>query len=263
MMLETSTQPRTYAALLLSCALAGSAGCSPKLKAIEAPGQTLLPKNDAAVIEREGFAVVLTPVRVLLEDDHLLAGMKIDLINQSQRPVKLSYKDVILIGGDGLKRPAMHPKKFQRYAELAQSDPPPSGPYRTGVVTVGVGYGGWHYYPCGPYGYPYGPYGPSYYYYDPYYAVEEYYRRRERIARFVSSLWATHVVEPGFVGSGHVVFDYEIRKKDRVAVDVTLNRLPTTRPSTRPTTGPTTGPSMPTLQPTAAGTLTFRFLFGS
>jgi hypothetical protein len=128
---------------------------------------------------------------------------------------------------------------------------------------VGVGYGGWHYYPCGPYGYRYGPWGPCYDYYDPYYAVEEYYRRRERIARFVTSLWRTHLVEPGFVGSGHVVFDYELRKKDRVSVEVTLHRLPTTQPATRPASQPTTGPAPRPLQPTPPGPLTLKFEFAS
>ncbi len=224
-------------------------GCTPRIKAVEAPGQTILRKGKAVLIEREGLSVILTPLSVHLEGDELLAGMQIELINQSDRPVRLDWRDVVLVGGDEFKRPPMDPKAFKRYAELAQGDPPRPYPPRDTVVSVGVGVGGWHYGP-GP-GYHYGP--P--YYYDPYYydPVEDYYRRRERIARFVSALWRSETVDPGFAARGYVVFDYEVRRKDRLRVGLTLNRVTTTRPATAPTSRP--------LQPTAPGPLTLWFHF--
>jgi len=223
-------------------------GCTPKIKAVEGPGQTVLRKGKAALIEREGLSVILAPLSVHLEGDELLAGMRIELINQSDRPVRLDWRDVVLVGGDEFRRPAMDPKAFRRYAELAQGDPPSHYRPRHTAVSVGVGVGGWHYGP-GPRYY----YGPPYYY-DPYYdPLEDYYRRRERIARFVTGLWRSETVGPGFAARGYVVFDYEVRRKDRLRVGLTLKRLPTTQPTTAPTSQP--------LQPTAPGPLTLWFRF--
>ncbi len=224
-----------------------AAGCSPKIKAVEVTGQTVLRDGKAALIERQGLAVVVTPARVRLDEDNPLVGMHIEIINQTTRPVRMTYRDVRLIGGDGLARPAMHPKRFQRYADLAQGDPPPAVRPAPRVY-VGVGYGGYHYHPYGPYWHP----GPGYYY-DYYDAREDYYRRRERVARFVTSLWREQTIQPGYVGDGYVVFDYELRKDDRFEVELELDRMPTTQPVTAPTTRP--------LIPVEEGRASLRFHF--
>ena len=62
-----------------------------------------------------------------------------------------------------------------------------------------------------------------------------------------------HTIQPGFVDGGHVVFDYELRRKEELVVEVTLHRLPTTQPATAPTSQP--------LHPTEAGPLFLRFYF--
>lgn len=229
----TSRAKRVLAAAVVGLLLTTlSSGCSPKIKAVEVTGQTVLRKGKAALIERQGLAVVLTPSRVRLDEDHPLVGMHIEIINQTTRAIRMTYRDVRLIGGDGLARPAMHPKRFQRYADLAQGDPPPAV-RPVPRVYVGVGYGGYHYYPHGPYWH----HGPGYYY-DYYDAREDYYRRRERVARFVTSMWREQTIEPGYVGSGYVVFDYELRKDDRFSVELDFNRMPTSQPATAPTTRP-------------------------
>ncbi len=230
----------------LTCPVVGAVGCQATIKAIEHPGQAVVRKGRGALIEREGMGVILTGMAVQLEEDEPLAGMKIELLNQSNRPVRLDVQDVILTGGDGLKRSPMDPGQFKRYADMAQGDPPPARVYRPVRVAVGVGHGGWHY---GPYWH----HGPPYGYYDDYYFVEEYYRRRERIARFVASLFKTRTVQPGFVDGGHVVFDYKLRRKETLIVEVTLRRMPTTQPATAPTSRP--------LQPTEPGPLFLRFYF--
>lgn len=224
--------------IALGCIFLGVAGCSPKIKAIEALGQTVLRKGKAAVIEREGLAVVLTPVVVGLEEDTRLVGMRIELLNQGDLPVRLALKDIILLGGDGMRRPPTDPVEFKRYAELSQGNPPPARSYRPVRVSVGVGRGHWYGYGYphrDPYRYPHGP--P--YYHDDYYSYEEHYRRRERIARFVASLWTTKTIEPGFVANGHVVFDYLVRKKDALTVGLTIDCLAPGQATTQPSTAPT------------------------
>ncbi len=252
-----------FAGICLAVLTLAASGCAPKLKAIEWPGQTVLDKGKSALVERQGLAVVVMPIRIRLHDDSLIPGFRIELINQSDRPVRMSYKDALLIGGDGMKRNPMAPEAFRRYAEMAQGDPPPPGySYGPYMVSVGVGYGGWHY---GPY-YRYGP--P--YYYERRNALEEYYERREKIARFVSTLWKEATIDPGFVGSGQVVFDYALRKDDRVVLELYLERLETTEPSAtttgKSTASVTTREARPRSEPrvqSEPGTSVFRLAFGS
>jgi hypothetical protein len=244
---------------VLSWVALGSIGCAPKMKAIEGLGQTVLRGGRDALIERAGLAVIVTPLAVRLEADERITGLRIELINQSTRPVRLDWRDVLLTGGDGLKRQPIRPGDFRRYAEMAQGDPPSAYPYRSRHIYIGVGHGGWHYHPR-----PYGYCGPPYHYYRDYYYddyVEQYYRRRERVARFVASLWRTQTIQPGFVGLGHVVFDYKLHKNDRVLIELAPHRLPTTLPATQPGALPTSGPSIHPLQPTQAGPLHLQFHF--
>jgi len=225
----------------------------------------LLRKGRAALIEREGLAVVVTPVAVGLEEDELIVGVKIELLNQSTRAATLARQDVILVGDDGLGRSSIPPDQFKRYAEMAQGDPPPTSVPAAPRVYVSVGHGGWHHH-ADPYwyryahpwyrhyAYPYWPYDPPYYYpYDYEEASRAYYRRRERVARFVASLWRTRTVDPGFVAVGHVVFDYELCRKEEFTVEMVVHRVPTTQPAARPTSQP--------LQPAPIGPLPLRFYF--
>jgi len=162
----------SFASIVLGGVLAATSGCAPKMKAVEMAGQTVVRDGRAALIERDGLAVILTPVTVDLGERGRLAGMRIDLLNRTDRPIRLDRANVALIGDDGLRRPTMEPGHFKRYAEMAQGNPPPTY-RRTGpVVHIGTGYGGWPYY----YG-PYRHYGPPHYYYDDYDAVEAYYER--------------------------------------------------------------------------------------
>lgn len=261
----TSLARSLPAAIASGCLMVAAGGCAPKLRALEHPGQTVLRKGRAALIEREGLAVIVTPVAVGLEEDELLVGAKIELLNQSTRAVRLARQDTLLVGDDGLRRLSIAPDQFKRYAEMAQGDPPPTSRPASPRVYVSVGHGGWYHH-ADPYwyryahpwyrhyAYPHWPYDPPYY--DPYYyeeAAQAYYRRRERVARFVASLWRTRTVQPGFVAVGHVVFDYELRRKEAFTVEMVVHRVPTTQPTTAPTSQP--------LQPAPIGPLPLRFYF--
>jgi hypothetical protein len=246
---------------LLAAVMACATGCTPKMKAIEHEGQTVLHKGDAALVERQGLAVVVTPVQVMIEEPKAIAGFRIEVINQTDHSIRLDYHNAVLTGGDGLKRPPIDPKVFRRYAEMAQGDPPPrwAAYPRPVFMRVNPVVGGWDF------GYPYGYWGPPFYDESPYYYyedyVQEYYRRRERLARFVSRLWRDNVVRPGFVVGGYIVFQYDLRKKDHVVLELTLNRLATSRPTTTPSSLPTTQLSSHPLVPTEPGPVVLHFYF--
>jgi len=220
------------------------------MKAIEHPGQTVLRKEHAAQIEHEGVAVVVAPAVVPFDEGEHLTAVTINIVNQSHRTVRLALDDVVLIGGDGMRRGPVDPQRFERYARMAQGDGPPFRPHPRYRVYVGVGYGGWHY-PCGPYG-GYDPWWPDDYW-DEYDAMRDYYYQRERMARFATGLWRTRVVEPGYVAGGHVVFDYKLRRKEQVVVEVVIQRPAGTQPARGPTTLP--------LEPTTTGPMRLRFHF--
>jgi hypothetical protein len=225
------------------------AGCSATMKAVQAPGQAILKDKRSAQTEREGVAVVVTPIVVPVVEDESMTGVAIEIVNQSDKVARLAIEDVVLIGGDGMRRTPMDPRRFARYAREATGDAPPY-PNRQVQVYVGVGYGGWHY-PCAPY------YGYDAFWADPYWdayeAERDYYYRREQMARFVAMLWRTQNVEPGFAAGGCVVFSYKLHRKEQIAVEITLKRVPATQPAT--------APARRRLEPTTDGPLRFRLLF--
>jgi hypothetical protein len=233
------------------CLLGLMGGCAASMKAMDRPGQTLLRKGSAALIEREGVGVVVTPVAVPFEENDDLTAVTIDVVNQSDRPVKLALQNIVFVGADGMRRSGIDPRRFERYAKMLQGGVPPVYYYRPARVYVGVGYGGWHY-PCGRY-YVYDPWWYDDYWGDYYSAAQEYYYRRERMARFATSLWRTRSVEPGYVAGGHVVFEYRLRRKDVVSIEVALQRLPSTQPAGAST--------KPTLEPATTGPMQMRFFF--
>jgi hypothetical protein len=243
---------RILAILTVSgCLLGLAGGCAASMKAMDCPGQTLLRKGSAAMIEQEGVGVVVTPAAVPFEENDDLTAVTIDVVNQSDRPVRLALQDIVFVGADGMRHSAIDPRRFERYARMSQGGVPPVYDYRPARVYVGVGYGGWHY-PCGRYD-VYDPWWYDYYWDDYYGAVQEYYYRRERMARFATSLWRTRRVEPGYVAGGHVVFEYRLRRKEVVGVEVTLQRMPSTQPALVS--------SRPTLEPATAGPVQMRFFF--
>jgi len=230
-------------------ALLALTGCTASMKAIEHPGQTVMQRGRAAQTEREGIAVVVRPVEVPPIDEGAMTAVAVEVVNQSDRSARLAVESVVLVGGDGMRRSAMDPRRFARYAREVTEGPPPYV-YRPYRVVVGVGYGGWHY-PGPPYYYGYDPFW--YDSYDAYDAYQDYYRRREQTARFIAMLWKTGTVEPGYAGGGVIVFPYKLRKKEMLCVEVTIDRPASTRPASRPTTR--------TLEPTTTGPLKLTFFF--
>ncbi len=225
-----------FAALML-----GVGGCSANMRPAPYPGQTLIHKGKTALIEREGVAVSVTPAFVPIDEDSKLTAIRIEVINQSDRTVRLSPKNIVLTGGDGLKRAPLDPRRFEFYAR--NTEPAPLWVYRHYQVQVGVGYGGWHY--------------PGWYddpYWDAYDAAYDYYARREAMARLVATLWRGRSVEPGYVAGGYVIYDYRLRRKEDLTVDVMLDRVPTSQPTSAPS------PQQP-LEPLTTGPLTMRFFF--
>ena len=261
----TSTRIARSTFASLACLAGALVGCAPKLKVLEIAGQTLVRDGKSALIEQEGIGLVATPMAVALKESERLAGLRIELINQSTLPVRLELKDVVLIGADGLRRQPMAPEQFKRYTDVASDDRPVIETVEPASFSVGIARGRpcypyryrsyHHYYPYYPY---YWDYGPSYYYHRDYFE-EEYYRWRERLARFASSLWKTKTIEPGFVANGYVVFEYELRKNEEISVEAVLRRLKPIRVGPPTTTRATTQP----LQPTEPGPLTYHFYFGT
>ena len=221
-------------------------GCGHSLYALPDAHQQIAGKDRWVVQQTDDLRVAVHPVPVPWDSDDALLGFRAEIVNLSDQPIAVEYRDFALLDAEGFRRVPLDPQRLDEAFALA--DVPPDlrfamarGYGRHRSRHRGHGYRRHHgyygrygrgYYSPYSYGWGYGfggyPYG-----YDPYYGGFGYYGyygydpeiARERAKQFVGSLWRDETLEPNQAITGHVVFAYRPADDEIVILAVTLRPL--------------------------------------
>ncbi len=191
-------------------------GCGERIRARPEFDQRVLEDGQAARVVQEGLTVTARPVELPERYRKGMAAFEAVVVNRQDRPVRLSYAHVRLLGTEQGSWPALNPQRVAvrmlgpigaaRWAE-------PGGLAARPRVGVGVGAGTGGGFGGIGVGFPFGHSRAD---------AEPYLRERADVNQFLGRLWDDRVVPPDTIERGIFVFDRRLAVDEPVVVELVV-----------------------------------------